>query len=66
MHNEAFMSLHPIVLAVAILATSASAALAQDLEVVGLDGRTTTMTAVEIAALPRAKVTFAGHGERRL
>lgn len=56
------MALRPILLA-ALLAASATPALAQDLSLVGVDGRTTTMTAAEVGALPRVKVTFAGHGE---
>lgn len=56
------MSLRPILLA-AVLVLGATPVLAQELALVGVDGRTTTLTAADIAALPRVTVRFAGHGE---
>jgi hypothetical protein len=50
-------------LAAAILAVFASPALAQSLALVGPDGQAVTLSAAELAALPRQSVTFAGHGE---
>ena len=44
-----------LVLALALLATPA---VAQDLTVVGLDGKTTTLTAADLADLPRAAATL--------
>lgn len=55
------MALRTILIA-ALLGT-ATPCLSQELLVVGLDGRSTIVTAAEIAAMPRMKVTFAGHGE---
>lgn len=49
--------------AAALFVASTSPAMARDLTLIGLDGRVVTVTAAEIAALPRTKVTFAGHGE---
>lgn len=57
------MRLRPLLLT-AVLTVLATPVLAQSLSVVGPDGRTTTLTAAEVSALPLVKVTFAGHGER--
>ncbi len=52
-----------LIIAAAALALFATPALAQSLALVGPDGQTATLSAAELAALPRQSVTFAGHGE---
>lgn len=50
-------------LAAAVLSILATPALAQSLALVGPDGQAVTLSAADIAELPRQTVTFAGHGE---
>lgn len=50
----------------AALALAPFAAQAQDVTVVGLDGRTKVMTPAELADIPRAKVTIARGGKDRI
>jgi len=57
------MRFHALLLT-ATLAVLATPVLAQDLSLIGPDGRTGTLTAAEVAALPSVRVSFAGHGER--
>lgn len=45
------------------LALLASPATAQTLSLTGPEGQSVTLSAADIAALPRQSVTFAGHGE---
>ena len=56
------MSFRPLLVAAALAAIS-SPALAGSLALVGPDGQAVTLTSADVAALPRVKVTFAGHGE---
>ncbi len=46
-----------------IMALLASPAAAQTLALTGPEGQSLTLSAVDLAALPRQSVTFAGHGE---
>lgn len=48
----------------ATLSVLAAPVLAQDLAVVGPDGKTVTLSASDLAALPRAAVELDAHGER--
>jgi DMSO/TMAO reductase YedYZ molybdopterin-dependent catalytic subunit len=52
--------------AAACLALLAQPALAQSLELKGLAGQTATLTAADLASLPRQTVTFNTHGEKHV
>ncbi|WP_201722812.1 molybdopterin-binding oxidoreductase [Caulobacter sp. BP25] len=49
---------------VATLSALAGSVAAQDLAVVGLDGKAAVLSAADLAALPRARVDLDAHGER--
>lgn len=49
-----------------LLAAAPLAAAAQDVVLVGPDGREARVAAAELAALPRAEVTLEAHGERHV
>lgn len=56
------MPLRPLVLA-AVFTLVAGPTLAQSLALTGPDGQAVVLSAAEVAALPRVKMTFVGHGE---
>jgi hypothetical protein len=55
--------LRPLLMLAALAALFASPAFAQSVALKGPDGQTATVTAAEVAALPRVKFTFAAHGQ---
>ncbi len=52
-----------LLLGAVALTVFATPVLAQNLALVGPDGQAVTLTAAELAALPRQTIAFAGHGE---
>lgn len=53
-----------ILIAAAVLALAASPAFAQSLALKGPDGQTATLSAADLAKLPRVKFTFDAHGQK--
>lgn len=53
----------PLALLAGLLVLIGSPALAQSLTVKGPTGQTLTLSAADLAALPRVKITFSAHGE---